>query len=362
LLRLTGFFLPFRGVSLENETPVFYAMTSSKETAVQIDFKQLARISLEDRAIHEEILLSLLTSDNDALLPLLEAAFQVRRAHHGARVQIQILSNAKSGLCPEDCHYCSQSCISQADVQKYPLKAVEVLMNEARRASDAGAVRFCMGLSGRVLTDAELAALCLFLERARAELNVDICCSVGFLTFQQAETLKRAGLGRVNHNLNTSRAYYPSICTTHTYQQRVENIKTCKQAGLDVCCGGIIGQGESPKDVLDMLLALKELEPASIPLNFLMPVQGTPFSGINTELTPAYCLKVLAVCRLIHPRPDIRVAGGREMHLRSLQPLAMYAANSIFVNGYLTEGGQCVDSAIGMIKDLGFTVETEGVA
>lgn len=329
---------------------------------MRITFDKLVDLSLGGHAIPKDILLELLHADDETLLPLLDAAFQVRRAHHGKRVQIQILSNAKSGLCSEDCHYCSQSCVSQADVRKYPLKAVEVLMDEAGKAAAAGAVRFCMGLSGRVLADAEADTLCLFLNRARAELNVDICCSLGFVTLEQAKRLKQAGLGRVNHNLNTSRSYYPFICTTHTYQQRVENIKICKQAGLDVCCGGIVGQGERPEDVLDMLLALREIEPASIPLNFMMPVQGTPFGELKTGLTPSYCLKVLAVCRLIHPKPDIRVAGGREMHLRSLQPMAMFAANSIFVNGYLTEEGQCSDSAIDMIKDLGFTIEMEGVA
>jgi len=329
---------------------------------MQFDFDELVKVSLGSGALPKEVLIDLLTCDDDILLPLLGAAFQVRKQHHGKRVQIQALSNAKSGLCPEDCHYCSQSCISQAEVEKHPLKAVDILMQEARKASDLGAVRFCMGLSGRVLLDAEIEALCRFLDLAKMEFEMDICCSLGFLTLEQARRLKQAGLGRVNHNLNTSRAYYPFICTTHTFEQRVKNIRICKQAGLDVCSGGIVGQGERPEDVLDMLLTLRELEPASIPINFLMPVQGTKFGNLKTGLTPVYCLKILAVARLIHPRPDIRVAGGREVHLRSLQPLSMFAANSIFVNGYLTEDGQCADSAIEMIKDLGFSIELEGKA
>ena len=326
------------------------------------DYAEVVERSLGGHELDRDLLLGLLTGrgEEDGLLPLLDAAFQVRKIHHGRRVQIQALSNAKSGLCPEDCHYCSQSCVSRAEVERYPLKAVETLLEEARRANDLGAVRFCMGLSGRVLSDPEVDTLCAFLVQARAEFRMDICCSLGFLTPVQATRLKAAGLGRVNHNLNTSRRYYPFICSTHTYEQRVDNIKICREAGLDVCCGGIIGQGESPDDVLDMLFALRELAPASIPLNFMIPVPGTPFGGLKTGLTPEYCLRVLAIARLLHPRPDIRVAGGREYHLRSLQPLALYAANSIFVNGYLTADGQCNDAALAMIEDLGFTVELEG--
>ena len=325
-------------------------------------FSQIAKDSLAGKDLDRSCLLGLLSMDDRYLLTLLDAAFQVRQAHHGKRVQIQVLSNAKSGLCSEDCHYCSQSCVSQADVLRYPLKAVETLLQEAEKAAAIKAKRFCLGLSGRILTDKEVNTLCIFLEQARARFDMDICCSLGFLEPEQAIKLKQAGLGRVNHNLNTSRNYYPFICSTHTYDDRVANIKTCTAAGLDVCCGGIIGQGESKEDVLDMLLALKELDPASIPLNFLIPVQGTPFGSMNTGLTPAYCLKVLAVARFIHPRPDIRVAGGREYNLRSLQPLALYAANSIFVNGYLTADGQCSDAAIDMIEDLGFSIEVEGAA
>ena len=323
------------------------------------NFSQLSQISLADGEIPRPILLSLLNISSDQLLSLLNAAFTVRLAHHGRKVQIQALSNAKSGLCSEDCHYCSQSCVSQAQVARYPLKAVETLLAEAKKAAELGAARFCMGLSGRELADREIDVLCLFLEQARAAFKLDICCSLGFLSLEQARRLKQAGLGRVNHNLNTSRNYYPFICTSHSYEQRVENIKICQAAGLEICCGGIVGQGESQEDVLDMLLALRELKPSSIPLNFLIPVPGTPFANLNTGLTPSYCLKVLAVARLIHPRPDIRVAGGREFNLRSLQPLALYAANSIFVNGYLTANGQGANNDLAMIEDLGFSAFQE---
>lgn len=306
--------------------------------------------------------LAVLASSEGDALALFDAAWQVRRHFHGKRVQVQVLSNAKSGICTEDCHYCSQSCISKAGIACHPLKALEVLLEEAREAFRLKARRFCMGLSGRTLADGEVDALCAVIGSIKAELGISVCCSLGFLTLEQARRLKEAGLDRVNHNLNTSERHYPSICTTHTWAERMQNLKLCREAGLEVCSGGIVGQGETDEDIVDMLLALKLVSPESIPINFLIPVAGTPFQALDTGLTPMRCLKVLALARLLHPSADIRVAGGREIHLRSLQPLALFLVNSIFVNGYLTEGGQPQDEALRMIADLGFELEVEGAA
>jgi biotin synthase len=301
----------------------------------------------------------LAASDKDSLA-LIEAAWRVRSHFHGKRVQVQVLSNAKSGLCPEDCHYCSQSCVSQADIAHYPLKARDVLLTEAWEAVRLKARRFCMGLSGRTLTDSEVDALCSVIRAIKEDIGIPVCCSLGLLTSGQAVRLKQAGLDRVNHNINTSERHYPSICTTHTWADRMHNLEICREAGIDLCSGGIIGQGETDEDIVDMLLALKQVSPRSIPINFLIPVVGTPFQRLDPCLTPMRCLRVLALARLIHPAADIRVAGGREVHLRSLQPMALFLANSIFVNGYLTEGGQTQDQALQMIADLGFELEVEG--
>lgn len=326
------------------------------------DYQQLAQHVLTGQTLTlEQCLAALETPDSD-FPALLDAAWQVRHHYFGKRVQIQVLSNAKSGLCSEDCHYCSQSSISQADIARYPLKAREQLVNEARQAKQLKARRFCMGLSGRVLSDADVEALCGIVRAITADTSVPICCSLGFLTLQQARRLREAGLERVNHNLNTSERFYPHICTTHTFADRMRNLMVCREAGLEICSGGIVGQGESDQDIVDMLMALKKVGPQSVPINFLIPVRGTPFARIHHGLTPMRCLKVLAVARLLHPAADIRVAGGREYHLRSLQPLALLLANSIFVNGYLTEGGQNHDEALRMIQDLGFEIEMEGAA
>ena len=324
------------------------------------DYEQLADLALTERELTRDQCRRVLDCPDENILALLHAAYRVRRRFRGNRVHIQVLSNAKSGLCPEDCHYCSQSSVSKAEIERYPLKVKQDLLDEAKHAKDVGAKRYCMAMSGRTLSDADLDRLCEVIGAIKAESSLSVCCSIGFVTFDQASRLRAAGLDRVNHNLNTSERFYPRICTTHTYQERLANIVRCREAGLEVCCGGIVGQGETDDDIIDLLDALRQVRPESLPLNFLIPIPGTPFEDVQHELTPQRCLKVLALARLMHPKADIRAAGGREHHLRSLQPLALYAANSIFVAGYLTTGGQSADEACRMIADLGFELELEG--
>ena len=290
---------------------------------------------------------------------LFNAAWKVRHHFHGMRMNVQVLSNAKSGLCPEDCHYCSQSKVSESEIARYPLKAVQLLVEEAKAARDTKADHFCMGLSGRSVKDKEVDALCDAIRTIKKEVGIEVCCALGFMNLDQARRLREAGLDRVNHNLNTSERHYPSICTTHTYGDRMQNLMVCQEAGLEICSGGIVGQGESDEDIVDMLVALQEIGPKSLPVNFLIPVDGTPFAQMKHQLTPMRCLKVLAVARLLHPTVELRVAGGREYHLRSLQPMALFLVNSMFVNGYLTEGGQGPEEAMRMIEDAGFEVGSE---
>ena len=325
-------------------------------------FDELADLALAEQELTRAQCRQVLACPDEDVLTLLQAAYRVRRRFCGNLVHVQVLSNAKSGLCPEDCHYCSQSSVAKAEIDRYPLKATQKLVDEARAAADANAKRYCMALSGRAVTDHEVDHLCQVIRQIKVERPISICCSLGFATDEQFRRLREAGLDRVNHNLNTSARYYEQICSTHTYQDRLANIHRCQQADLEVCSGGIVGQGETDEDIIDMLLALRQLDPKSVPLNFLIPIAGTPFEQRGDELTPRRCLKVLALARLLHPRVDLRVAGGREYHLRSLQPLALYAANSIFVAGYLTTEGQCADEACQMIADMGFELEVEGVA
>ncbi len=324
-----------------------------------MEFHDLVRISLEGGIIPHEQCRQVLDCSDDEVLALLDSAYRVRHRYFGKTVHIQVLTNAKSGLCPEDCHYCSQSSISTAEIEHYPLLSKDKLIKEALRAEQLKAKRYCMALSGRGPSHSEIENLCGIIRTIKKETQLSICCSLGVLQEGQAEQLKAAGLDRVNHNLNTSERFHPEICTTHTYQDRLQTLTSCRAAGLEICSGGIVGQGETDEDIIDLLMALREVGVESIPLNFLVPIKGTPFEDRAQDLNPRRCLKILCLARFLNPDREIRVAGGREHHLRSLQPLSLYAANSIFVTGYLTTGGQPADEAVQMIADLGFELEVE---
>lgn len=299
---------------------------------------------------------AILDAPPEDLLPLVHAAFRVRRHHFGLRVRLHVLINAKSGLCPEDCAYCSQSAISAASIDRYPLLPREEILEGARKARQGRALRYCIVTSGRSPTDRELEAVADTVREIKREVDIEICCCLGLLNERQARALKAAGVDRVNHNLNTGRRHHPAICTTHTYEDRVATVRAVKAAGLETCCGGIVGMGETPEDLIDLALALRELEIDSIPVNFLHPIDGTPLAG-RDGLDPQSCLKALCLFRFLNPAREIRVAGGRERNLRALQPLALYPANSIFMEGYLTTGGQSASDAHRMVEDMGFEIE-----
>ncbi len=292
-------------------------------------------------------------SDND-LMALLYEAFRVRYKYFGRHVHVQVLRNAKSGLCSEDCHYCAQSRISSAPIEKYPLVSAETLLAEARKAAHSKATRLCISMSGTRPSVMELKQLCDTIYTIKKEIGIPLCATPGLLTADQAMQLKAAGLDRVNHNLNTSRRYYDRICTTHSYQDRLDTIAVCQEAGLEVCSGGIVGQGETDDDIIDMLLELRTIHPQAVPINFLIPIEGTPFGHFDTGLNPRKCLKILCLARFLNPQSEVRAAGGWEYHMRYLKPLALYAADSIFVTGYLTTGGTSIKEVHDMITDMGF--------
>lgn len=323
---------------------------------MQADYQSFAEKSLRGEPLAREEMTAVLHAPSQRLPELLDAAFRVRRHFFGLRVQIHMLKNIKSGLCPEDCHYCSQSSVSRAPIDKYPLLPKDRLVEGALRAKGVKAIRYCMVASGRGPTQKEVEEIARVVEEIKAEVPINICCSLGLLTQAKAKILKEAGVERINHNLNTSQRHYSRICTTHTYEDRVETIRNVKSAGLSSCCGGIIGMGETDDDIMEMALALRELDVDSIPINFLHPISGTPLEAAN-HLTPERCLKVLCLFRFLIPSKEIRVAGGRELNLRSLQALSLYPANSIFVDGYLTTPGQKASEAHRMIEDLGFEIE-----
>lgn len=319
-------------------------------------FQTLAERSIAGQTLTREECQAVLRCPDERILELLDAAYVVRRTYCGNRVHLHMLINAKSGLCPEDCHYCSQSKVSSADIERYRMVSQERLLEGARRAKEARSRRYCIVISTRGATDREIDYLTDAVRRIKQEVDIGVCCSVGIISEEKAQRLYDAGVEQLNHNLNTSERYYPSICTTHTYQDRLNTLLSARKAGLQLCTGAIFGQGESEEDIVDVALALRELEPQSIPVNFLLAIEGTPFEGMS-YLKPHDCLRILCLMRFLNPRQEIRVSAGREAHLRSLQPLALYPANSVFVSGYLTEPGQAYQETWQMITDLGFEIE-----
>jgi biotin synthase len=295
----------------------------------------------------------------DELLPLLHAAFRVRREFHGRRVHIHVLENAKLGACPEDCGFCSQSSRFGSPGGQAPMKTVDELVEGARRAAASGAYRYCMVTATRGPSSRDLDTICEAARRIKSELRVELCASLGLLTEAKAQRLAEAGIDRFNHNLETSERHFGSVVSTHRYADRVETLRLARQAGMETCSGGIVGLGESETDVLDLAFALRALDVDSVPVNFLDPRPGTPL-GRRVRIEPTYALKVLCMFRFVHPRADLRVAGGREVTLRSVQPLALYPANSIFTSGYLTTGGNLPDQDHQMIRDMGFEIEVVG--
>jgi biotin synthase len=315
----------------------------------------LARRTLGGAPLEAEELERLLRPEVP-LLSLLQEAYEVRRAFWGNRVRVHILSNAQNARCPEDCGYCSQSLVSRAPLRPYPWKAAEELLGEARRAHAAGAFRYCIVASGRGPTEERVRKLADAVRAIKREVPVEICVSVGILDEGKARALKEAGVDRLNHNLNTAEARYPEICTTHTYADRVSTLQAANAAGLKTCSGLIIGMGETDGEIVEVALELRRLRVPSIPVNFLIPIEGNRIVS-DGALSPERCLRVLAMMRLANPSAEIRAAGGREGHLRALEALALYPASSIFVEGYLTTKGRGAVATYRMIRDAGFVVE-----
>ncbi len=322
-----------------------------------------AAAALDNQPIDRQVALSILDGDGAfALLPLLEAAGQVRRAYHGLGVTIHILDNVQNGACPEDCGYCGQSKVSDAPIQPYKLKSVDEIVREAGEAKERGAWRFCMVMSGRGPDGRDIDHMCQAIRQVKS-MGMRTCLSAGLMDDQQTQRLAQAGLDRLNHNLNTSAGHYPEICTTHTYADRLSTLQSAKAAGIGLCSGMIVGLGESHQDILEVAYALKAIEADSIPVNFLLPIQGNPLNrpiSHGRPLTPEYVLRVLCMFRLVNPSAEIRIAAGREYHLRSMQPLALWPANSLFMDGYLLSEGQEARRTLDMIFDAGFTVKLDG--
>jgi biotin synthase len=323
--------------------------------STQLSWHDMADNVLNGQPLTSEDALRILRADDSELLSILDAAYRVRRQYFGQTVQLYYLKNAKSGLCPEDCTYCSQSKISEAPVEKYAMLNAERLLDGARKAAESKSRTYCIVASGRGPTDREVDHVASVVKQIKDQYGLHICCCLGLLKPEQAVKLKEAGVDRVNHNLNTSERFHDEICTTHTFKDRLETLDICRNAGLELCAGMIVGMGEVHDDVVDVAIKLSELNVESIPVNFLNSIDGTPLQSVH-ELDARFCLKVLAMFRLTNPKAELRIAGGREVNLRSMQAMGLYPANSMFVSDYLTTPGQKVEDDFQMISDLGFEI------
>ncbi|MBR8662552.1 biotin synthase BioB [Bacillus paralicheniformis] len=318
---------------------------------------ELAERVLDGGEVTEKEALSILECSDDDVLLLMHAAFQIRKRYFGKKVKLNMIMNAKSGLCPENCGYCSQSSISKAPIDSYRMVDKTTLLEGAKRAHDLNIGTYCIVASGRGPSNRDVDQVVGAVKEIKETYGLKVCACLGLLKPEQAERLKEAGVDRYNHNINTSKSNHSNITTSHTYDDRVNTVETAKKSGMSPCSGVIVGMKETKQDVVDMANSLKALDADSIPVNFLHAIDGTPLEGVN-ELNPLYCLKVLALFRFINPTKEIRISGGREVNLRSLQPLGLYAANSIFVGDYLTTAGQNETEDHKMLHDLGFEVES----
>lgn len=337
-----------------------------KETPAKdrdVSFSQAFYDALADRALAGDSpsrseAEALLTDPSVDLLPLVHAAYRVRLANCGKDVQVHVINNAQNGLCPEDCGYCSQAKTSEVDIDKYAIKDTQEILDEARRAYEAGAHRYCMVFSGRGPNDKRTETLANLVSEIKATYNLEVCVSAGLLDDDKAKVLADAGLDRLNHNLNTTEAHYGEICTTHTFQDRLDTIAAARNNGIDVCSGMIVGMGETHSDVVEVAFRLRELEASSIPVNFLLPFDGTTITPPD-YLTPNYVLRVLSMFRFVNPTAEIRIAAGREVYLGDLQSLCLYPANSLFLDGYLNSKGDAARKTLQMISDAGFTIRSD---
>jgi biotin synthase len=289
----------------------------------------------------------------DDVMTLAECANTITRAFNGDTVDVEALINAKSGKCPEDCSFCAQSTFYETGISKYPLLPKQVIIENARKAKDAGATSFCLVCAYRSPPEADFQQICDTIASIRSEVDMEVNVSLGFMTPERARKLKELGVKRYNHNLEASESYFSKICNTHDFADRVNTARIVKQAGLELCSGGIIGMGESQKQRIELAFSLASLRPEEVPINILIGREGTPMGGFE-PIDPLEAIKTIAVWRFIMPKTILKIAGGREVHLKEKERLALKAgANGIITGGYLTTGGNAPNKDIAMIKEIG---------
>jgi biotin synthase len=295
------------------------------------------------------------TKDEDTML-LLACADKIRQKFSGRSVDLCAIINARSGSCQEDCKFCAQSARYNTGVKTYKFLPEGEVIEAAKRAKKAGAARFDIVTAGRDQRNPkDFAEILDLIRRIRKEVGIEVCCSLGFLTQEQAYQLKEAGISRLHCNIESAPSFFKEVCTTHTAEEKAENVARAQKAGIRVCCGGIIGLGESLDQRVEMAFHLKDMHIDAVPLNVLNPIPGTPFEH-NKRLTPLEILRSFAMFRFVLPKAQIRTAGGRQINLRSLQSMALAGGmNGVMIGNYLTSKGSDPHDDIAMLHDLGRT-------
>lgn len=338
-------------------TPQKVAIRTAEPARAPLDAAAVAeRILSGGEATTREEALRLLQVPDAGIFGLVAAAGRLRRHWFGNTVKLNYLVSLKSGLCQEDCGYCSQRLGSTADVLTYSWLSTQEAREAAQAGVEAGARRVCLVASGRGPSARDVRRVTEIVDAIKdQDPAVEVCACLGLLQEGQAEQLAAHGVDAYNHNLNTAEDYYDEICTTHSYADRADTVDKAQRAGMSACSGLLAGMGESDADLVDVALALREMGSESIPVNFLMAFDGTPLAGAG-QLTPLQALRVLAMVRFVAPDREVRIAGGREDTLRSLQPLGLEIANSIFLGDYLTSEGRPGGDDLQMIADAGFVL------
>jgi biotin synthase len=318
------------------------------------NFLLLAEDIINNRTPDNDVYKDILQTPDTEILGLLNGADLLRNHFFGKEIHLCTICNGKSGRCSEDCRFCSQSAFFNTDAPVYPIMEKDELIEGGLHACDTPINRYSIVTTGKGLPLKEVKAIA----EAMAELDgqkIGKCASLGVLDEEALMELKKAGVNRYHHNLETSRSYFSEVCTTHTYEDRVNTVLAAKRIGMEVCSGGIFGIGETDDQLIEMAITLKELDVDSVPVNFLIPIKGTPFELMH-NLTPLRCLKIIAFFRYALPDKEIMICGGREQNLGELHPLVFYAgASAIMTGNYLTREGRTLDKDLNMIRMLGFT-------
>jgi len=294
----------------------------------------------------------LLSISKSELKTLSDSANKITRKFQGNTVDVEQLSNIKKNYCSEDCSFCGQSAFFNTNIDDYQLLSKEEVVIQAKKALDEGAHSYCLVAAWREPTDSDFRKVCNIIEEINDKVGISVECSLGFLTLYQANQLKKLGVKRYNHNLETARSKFPEICTTHTYQDRVNTLKIAREAGLELCTGGIIGMGETREQRLELILDLAKLNPEEVTMNLLVPIPGTPLE-LQTPLPIDEILRTFAVIRFLLPKSIIKISGGREVNLDDDgEKLLLSGANGIISSGYLTLGGNEMKKDLEMIRKI----------